>query len=404
MPKRISKVILGVGGGIAAYKSCDLLRRMQERNYDVTVVPTPSALNFVGTATWEALSGKKVTTQVWESVDEVRHVKLAAENDLILISPATADLIARIAMGRADDLLTNLVLASNAIKVLIPAMHPNMWNNAATVANIALLQERGFHVMRPATGRLTGADSGVGRLPDTSEILSYLASVIADEQDLLGKRVLVTAGGTREAIDPVRYIGNRSSGKQGYAIAQAALDRGAEVTVLSANVNLPDPVGAIVVRVESTKDLEIELERYFSSTDLLVMAAAVADARPAQVGTEKLKKDSYREISLVENPDLVAQISQQKQRQVIVGFAAETSLNVAEATRKLLAKGLDLIYLNDVSTGEIFGSDSTQGVFITNEGKEIPVSKSNKATLANQLLDLIKDKLNQPNVKALIYI
>ena len=394
MPKRISKVILGVGGGIAAYKSCDLLRRMQERNYDVTVVPTPSALNFVGTATWEALSGKKVTTQVWESVDEVRHVKLAAENELILISPATADLIARIAIGRADDLLTNLILASNAIKVLIPAMHPNMWNNAATVANIALLQERGFHVMRPATGRLTGADSGVGRLPDTSEILSYLASVIADEQDLLGKRVLVTAGGTREAIDPVRFIGNRSSGKQGYAIAQAALDRGAEVTILSANVNLPDPVGAIVVSVESTKDLEIELERYFGSTDLLVMAAAVADARPAQVGTEKLKKDSYREISLVENPDLIAQISQQKQRQLIVGFAAETSLNVAEATRKLLAKGLDLIYLNDVSTGEIFGSDSTQGVFITNEGKEIPVSKSNKATLANQLLDLIKDKLN----------
>ena len=394
MPKRISKVILGVGGGIAAYKSCDLLRRLQERNYDLTVVPTPSALNFVGTATWEALSGKKVTTQVWESVDEVRHVKLPAENDLILISPATADLIARIAMGRADDLLTNLVLASNAIKVLIPAMHPNMWNNAATVANIALLQERGFHVMRPATGRLTGADSGIGRLPETSEILSYLASVIADTQDLIGKRVLVTAGGTREPIDPVRYIGNRSSGKQGYAIAQVALDRGAEVTILSANVNLPDPVGATVVRVESAKDLEVELERHFQSTDLLVMAAAVADARPAQVGAEKLKKDSYREISLVENPDLVAQISQQKRKQIIVGFAAETSLNVAEANRKLIAKGLDLIYLNDVSTGEIFGNDSTQGVFITAEGKEIPVSKSNKATLAGQLLDLVIDKLN----------
>jgi phosphopantothenoylcysteine decarboxylase/phosphopantothenate--cysteine ligase len=394
MPKRISKVILGVGGGIAAYKSCDLLRRMQERNYDVTVVPTPSALNFVGTATWEALSGKKVTTQVWESVEEVRHVKLAAENDLILISPATADLIARIAMGRADDLLTNLVLASSAIKVLIPAMHPNMWNNAATVANIALLQERGFHVMRPATGRLTGADSGIGRLPDTSEILSYLATVIADTQDFLGKRVLVTAGGTREAIDPVRYIGNRSSGKQGYAIAQIALDRGAEVTILSANVNLPDPVGATVVRVESAQDLELELERHFQSTDLLVMAAAVADARPAQVGAEKLKKDSFREISLVENPDLVAQISQQKRKQIIVGFAAETSLNVAEANRKLTAKGLDLIYLNDVSTGEIFGSDSTQGVFITADGKEIPVGKSNKATLAGQLLDLVIDKLN----------
>ena len=394
MPKRISKVILGVGGGIAAYKSCDLLRRMQERNYDVTVVPTPSALNFVGTATWEALSGKKVTTQVWESVDEVRHVKLAAENDLILISPATADLIARIAMGRADDLLTNLVLASNAVKVLIPAMHPNMWNNSATVANIALLKERGFHVMRPSTGRLTGADSGIGRLPDTSEILSYLASVISETQDFLGKKVLVTAGGTREAIDPVRYIGNRSSGKQGYAVAQVALDRGAEVTILSSNVNLPDPVGATVVRVESAKDLEIELNRHFRNTDLLVMAAAVADARPSQVGAEKLKKDSYREISLIENPDLVAEISKQKQGQVIVGFAAETSLNVAEANRKLLAKGLDLIYLNDVSTGEIFSSDSTQGILITADGKEIPVSESNKATLAGQLLDLVVDKLN----------
>lgn len=394
MPKRISKVILGVGGGIAAYKSCDLLRRLQERNYDVTVVPTPSALNFVGTATWEALSSKKVTTQVWESVDEVRHVKLAAENELILISPATADLIARIAMGRADDLLTNLVLASTATKVLIPAMHPNMWNNPATVANIALLHERGFHVMRPATGRLTGSDSGIGRLPETSEILSYLASVISDSQDFLGKRVLVTAGGTREPIDPVRYIGNRSSGKQGYAIAQVALDRGAEVTILSANVNLPDPIGATVVRVQSTSDLEIELERHFDNTDLLVMAAAVADARPAEVGTEKLKKDSYREISLIENPDLVAQISQRKQGQVIVGFAAETSLNVAEANRKLLAKGLDLIFLNDVSTGEIFGSDTTRGVFITRDGKEIPVGKSNKATLAGQLLDLVIDKLS----------
>ena len=394
MPKRISKVILGVGGGIAAYKSCDLLRRMQERNYEVTVVPTPSALNFVGTATWEALSGKKVTTQVWESVEEVRHIKLAADNDLILISPATADLIARIAMGRADDLLTNLVLASSAIKVLIPAMHPNMWNNAATVANIALLQERGFHVMRPATGRLTGTDSGIGRLPETSEILSFLATVVGQTQDLLGKRVLVTAGGTREPIDPVRYIGNRSSGKQGYAVAQVALDRGAEVTILSANVNLPDPVGASVIKVESAKDLEVELEKYFQSTDLLVMAAAVADARPSQVGAEKLKKDSFREISLVENPDLVAQVSTQKRKQIIVGFAAETSLNVAEAKRKLIAKGLDLIYLNDVSTGEIFGSDSTQGLFITADGKEIPVSKSNKATLAGQLLDLVIDKLN----------
>ena len=394
MPNRISKVILGVGGGIAAYKSCDLLRRLQDRNYDVTVVPTPSSLNFVGSATWEALSGKKVTTQVWESVDEVRHVKLAADNELIVISPATADLIARIAMGRADDLLTNLILASSAIKILIPAMHPNMWTNPATVANVAILRERGFQIMAPATGRLTGADSGVGRLPSTDEILTYLAGVISEKQDLLGKRVLVTAGGTREAIDPVRYIGNRSSGKQGYAIAQAALDRGASVTLLSANVNLPDPVGAKVLQVESAAELRKLLAVEFATTDLLVMAAAVADARPEFVGEEKFKKDRYQEIKLIANPDLVAEVALTKQNQVIVGFAAETSLNLVEARRKLLAKGLDLIYLNDVSTGEIFGSDSTKGVFLTSDGQEISVTKASKATLSNQLLDLVVDKLN----------
>jgi phosphopantothenoylcysteine decarboxylase/phosphopantothenate--cysteine ligase len=394
MPKRISKVILGVGGGIAAYKSCDLLRRLQERNYEVTVVPTPSALNFVGTATWEALSGKKVTSQVWESVDEVRHVKLAADNELILISPATADLIARIAMGRADDLLTNLVLASNAIKVLIPAMHPNMWNNAATVANVAVLRERGFHVMVPASGRLTGNDSGIGRLPETSEILNYLATVISESQDLLGKRVLVTAGGTRESIDPVRYIGNRSSGKQGYAIAQAALDRGAQVVIISANVNLPAPAGAEVIGIESAQELSAVLEEQFIACDLLVMAAAVADARPTTTGIDKLKKDQYQQINLTENPDLVASLTKVKKGQLIVGFAAETTLNIAEANRKLLAKGLDLIYLNDVSAGDIFGSDTTQGIFITNDGNEIPVSKTSKATLANQLLDLAVSKLS----------
>ena len=394
MPKRISKVILGVGGGIAAYKTCDLLRRLQERNYDVTVVPTPSSLNFVGTATWEALSGKKVTTQVWESVDEVRHVKLAAENELILISPATADLIARIAMGRADDLLTNLILASSAVKVLIPAMHPNMWTNAATIANVATLRERGFHIMTPSVGRLTGADSGIGRLPETSEILNYLASIISAKQDLLGKRVLVTAGGTREAIDPVRYIGNRSSGKQGYAVAQAALERGAAVTILSANVSLPVPVGAQVIRIESAAELARELDVHFDKTDLLIMAAAVADARPAEIGNEKLKKNQYREIHLIENPDLVAKLAATKEQQIIVGFAAETTLNTSEANRKLLAKGLDLIYLNDVSTGEIFGSDTTQGILIDANGTQIPVNKGSKATLANQLLDLAVDKLN----------
>jgi len=394
VPNRFSKVILGVGGGIAAYKSGDLLRRLQERNFDVTVVPTPASLNFVGTATWEALSSKKVTTQVWESVDEVRHVKLAAENELILISPATADLLARIAQGRADDLLTNLVLASNAIKVLIPAMHPNMWNNPATVSNVALLKERGFHVMQPAVGRLTGIDSGVGRLPDTAEILDFVLSVIASRQDLLGKRVLITAGGTREPIDPIRFIGNRSSGKQGYAFAQAALDRGAEVTILSANVALPIPIGAKVIAVETTAELGDALNAEFDSTDILVMAAAVADARPFQVATSKLKKDAYREISLIENSDLVSGVSKGKTNQIIIGFAAETSLNNEEATRKMKAKGLDLIYLNDVSTGEIFGSELTKGIIFTSGGEAIEVGEITKATLANQLLDLASAALN----------
>jgi phosphopantothenoylcysteine decarboxylase/phosphopantothenate--cysteine ligase len=273
-------------------------------------------------------------------------------------------------------------------------MHPNMWNNPATVANVAILRDRGFHVMVPASGRLTGVDSGIGRLPETSEILSYLAGVISLTQDLQGRRVLVTAGGTREAIDPVRYIGNRSSGKQGYAIAQAALDRGAHVVILSANVVLPAPVGAEVIAVESAQDLANALAKEFASCDLLVMAAAVADARPATVGTDKLKKDQYQEIVLTQNPDLVANLAQVKKSQVIVGFAAETTLNIAEANRKLLAKGLDLIYLNDVSAGDIFGSDTTQGIFITATGNEIPVSKSSKATLANQLLDLALDKLS----------
>jgi phosphopantothenoylcysteine decarboxylase/phosphopantothenate--cysteine ligase len=394
MPKRIERVLLGVGGGIAAYKSCDLLRRLLERNYDVTVVPTPAALNFVGTATWEALSGKKVTSQVWESVEEVRHVSLAAESELIVISPATADLIARLAMGRADDLLTNVVLASDVPKLLIPAMHPNMWSNSATVANIATLKDRGFHVLQPAIGRLTGDDSGIGRLPDTDQILHFIASVISQKQDLLGKRVLITAGGTREAIDPIRYIGNHSSGKQGYAIAEAALERGAEVTILSANVNIPAPIGAIVIKVESTQQLESALTEHFPLCELLVMAAAVADARPEISASIKIKKEDLKEISLVANPDLVANVAQQRKTQKIIGFAAESSLNLTEAKRKLIAKGLDLIYLNDVSNNEIFGSETTQGIIINSNGVTTSIARTTKKTLSHKLLDSIVTALS----------
>lgn len=394
MPNRIERIVLGVGGGIAAYKSCDLLRRLIERNYDVTVVPTPASLNFVGKATWEALSGKKVTTQVWEAVEEVRHVSLAETSELILIAPTTADLIARLAMGRADDLLTNVVLASNAPKVLIPAMHSNMWLNPATMANVKELRERGFHIMEPASGRLTGPDSGIGRLPDTDQILNFLASVISLKQDLTGHTVLVTAGGTRESIDPIRYIGNRSSGRQGYAVAKVALERGASVILISANVNLPDPIGAQVIKVESTADLQNALTQYFPSSDLLVMAAAVADARPDEIEQQKIKKSDLQEISLIANPDLLTELMELKTNQVIVGFAAETSLDIEEATRKLLAKGMDLIYLNDVSMGDIFDSESTQGVLISIGVPAIKVARTNKATLANQLLDLVSSKLS----------
>ena len=398
MPKRISKVILGVGGGIAAYKSCDLLRRMQERNYDVTVVPTPSALNFVGTATWEALSGKKVTTQVWESVDEVRHVKLAAENDLIVISPATADLIARIAMGRADDLLTNLVLASNAIKVLVPAMHPEMWLSAANQMNISTLKKRGVLVIEPDEGRMTGEDFGVGRYPEVSRIISEISAFANITSDLLGKKVLVTAGGTREAIDPVRFIANHSTGKQGYAIAKAARNRGAEVVLIAANSNLEELKGVKTFHVSSAQQMQDQLAVQFPTCEILLMAAAVADAKPSAPSLEKIKKADYQSITLEANPDLLANLSKiKKPKQVLVAFAAETSkidkATIDIAISKMTSKGADMIYLNDVSGGAIFGSSETSGLLIDNNGEIVEVNNKSKDTLADLLLDRALNKL-----------
>ena len=277
------EVILGVGGGIAAYKSCDLLRRLQDQGFGVTVIPTPSSLNFVGSATWEALSGRPVTTTVWEKVDEVRHVSLGSTGDFIIIAPATADLIARIAQGRADDLLTNTVLASSAPKLIVPAMHPAMWANPATIANVALLRERGFFVMDPDHGRLTGKDVGVGRFPETSRILAEFNAIANPVHDLLGRKVLVTAGGTREPLDPIRFIGNRSSGKQGYALARAASRRGADVTLILANSDLPDPSGIRCIRVSTAEEMFSHVETEFDQCDVLVMSAAVADAKPSQV-------------------------------------------------------------------------------------------------------------------------
>ncbi len=389
---RAREVILGVGGGIAAYKSCDLLRRLQDRGYSVTVVPTPSSLNFVGSATWEALSGKPVTTQVWERVDEVRHISLAKTASSIIIAPATADLIARISAGRADDLLTNLVLAVDVPILIVPAMHPQMWLDPATQANVATLRSRGFYVMEPEVGRLTGNDVGPGRFPETSAIIENFEKTIEAKKDLLDRRVLVTAGGTREAIDPVRYIGNRSSGRQGAAVASAARDRGAQVTLIMANSQLSaeesrNLEGVNVIPVETALEMHKHLENEFPKSDILVMSAAVADARPLQVSSGKIKKGDLQRIDLTQNPDLLKSIAAIRKHQIVIAFAAETSLDIELAKAKLEAKGANILYLNDVSGGAIFGSASTQGVIITSNGAQIQVPNSSKESLADLLLD-----------------
>ncbi len=385
------EVILGVGGGIAAYKSCDLLRRLQDQGFGVTVIPTPASLNFVGSATWEALSGRPVTTSVWEKVDEVRHVSLGSSSDFILVAPATADLIARIAHGRADDLLTNTILASSAPKLIVPAMHPAMWSNPATVANVQILRDRGFFVMEPDHGRLTGKDVGVGRFPETSRILAEFNSIANPVHDLIGRKVLVTAGGTREPLDPIRFIGNRSSGKQGYALARAAARRGADVTLILANSELPDPSGVSCIRVSTAQEMFEKVDQAFDGCDLLVMSAAVADAKPLHVSQSKIKKGALTSIELAANPDIVSTVSSRKKNQVVIAFAAETSLDIEEGKRKLLSKSADILFLNDVAGSEIFGSDQNQGVILISDKaqsvQEINVDRTDKDTLADLLLD-----------------
>jgi phosphopantothenoylcysteine decarboxylase / phosphopantothenate---cysteine ligase len=391
------EVVLGVGGGIAAYKSCDLLRRLQDAGFGVTVIPTPSSLHFVGKATWEALSGRAVTTTVWERVDEVRHVHLAKASEFNIIAPATADLIARIAQGRADDLLTNTVLASTAPTLIVPAMHPAMWANKATQSNVALLRDRGYVVMEPDHGRLTGSDVGVGRFPETSRILSTFKEMTDKSSDLSGVKVLVTAGGTREMIDPIRFIGNNSSGRQGFAIAKAAMKRGAEVTLVLANSSLPDLPGVTTVRVTSADQMYTEVKSRFASCDVIAMSAAVADAKPSHFSDSKIKKGSLSSIELTANKDIIATVAQDKKKQIVIAFAAETSLDIEEAERKLLAKSADILYLNDVSSSEIFGSDQTQGVILTSRVSQtidrVMVQRISKDTLADLLLDQALSKL-----------
>ena len=392
------EIVLGVGGGIAAYKACDVLRRLQDLDFSVTVVPTPSSLNFVGSATWEALSGKAVTTQVWENVEEVKHVSLADTAEAIIIAPVTADLLARLAQGRADDLLTNVISASKAPKFLVPAMHPQMWLNETTQENVRVLKSRGFAVMQPDTGRLTGDDSGVGRFPETSEIISNFLEHIGSVQDLKGKKFLISAGGTREGIDPVRYIGNRSSGKQGAAVAAEARNRGASVTLVLANSNLADIAGIECIRVETAQEMHSALKERMSDCDVLVMTAAVADAKPAHLAADKIKKSDFNSIELVSNADILADLSSQaKDSQVIVGFAAETTRIEEYGLQKLKSKKLDFIYVNDVSEGAIFSSDSSEGYLLSADGQSTHIAQTSKAKVARVILDNVVSRLSYAN-------
>jgi phosphopantothenoylcysteine decarboxylase/phosphopantothenate--cysteine ligase len=392
------KLLLGVAGGISAYKSCDLLRRLQDEGFIVDVVPTAASLNFVGKATWEALSGRNVVTDLWSDVTNVPHISLAKESDLIVIAPATADLLAKLASGRADDLLTNIVLASTSPKILVPAMHPEMWSNAATVENVKVLKERGFFVVEPDEGRMTGSDFGVGRYPDTVKIIEAINKTVNQSADLSGKRILITAGGTREPIDPIRFIGNRSSGKQGFALAMAAASRGAQVHLVTANTDLPIIEGITTTAVETAEQMAAVLAVEFPHCDALIMSAAVADAKVLNYSDIKIKKESLSTVELDKNPDILKSLSQSKKiGQVIVGFAAETSSNELALEQsgfaKLDSKSLDIIYVNNVSGGAIFGSDKTEGLIIDNQKNVIKVPEISKDTLSDILLDQLVSKL-----------
>lgn len=389
------EVVLGVSAGIAAYKSCELLRRLQDAGFLVTVVPTQASLNFVGKATWEALSGRPVATSVWENADSVSHVALADSCDLIVVAPATADVIARIAQGRADDLLTTTVLASSSPKVIVPAMHPHMWLNPATQDNVTTLRARGFLVLEPDVGRLTGKDSGIGRFPETATILDAIQTISKTKPTLQGRKIVVSAGGTREAIDPVRFIGNRSSGRQGLAIAYEALRAGADVTVVSAATDPYHLEGAQVIHVESADDMQRAIEAEFVDADALVMAAAVADFRVETSAISKLKKESFSNLNLIRNDDIVASVGMKKRsNQVVVAFAAETSTQLEElGEKKLRAKNADFLYINDVSGGAVFGEEMSSGLLLSMDGAPRIFSNVSKYEVAQGIVEAISHRL-----------
>ena len=398
------EILLGVGGGIAAYKSCDLLRRLQDFGNQVSVLPTENSLNFVGKVTWEALSGREVFTDLWEKNMGVTHIELAKRSELIIVGPATADLIAKIATGRADDLLTTTILASKAPLLLIPAMHPEMYLNQATQENLEIIRSRGIHVMEPAVGKLTGGDSGIGRYPETSEIIKFIDEVFGGKftksdtagSKLSGKRVVVTAGGTREPIDAVRYIGNRSSGRQGLSIAYEARRRGADVLLVigeSEEFKLP---GVSIKRADSASEMLSYLMEEVPVSDCLVMSAAVADARPSQYSKEKIEKGNFLQIQLEQNPDILKKLSgNKKTNQIFVGFAAETNEDYLQrGMKKLHEKGVDLLYVTDVSGGKVFGELQTTGSLLSKTGQRWDFKDVSKMDVASKICDQIEEQIS----------
>src|SRR5512135_2653804 len=402
MPAEGSRVVLGVAGGIAAYKAVEVLRQLTETGHEVRVVPTEGALRFVGEATWAALSGAPVATDVWTGAEEVPHVRLGRRADLVLVVPATADLLARAAAGRADDLLTATLLTARCPVVYAPAMHTEMWEHPATRANVRLLRARGAVVVEPATGRLTGADCGPGRLPEPEEIALVARAVLARgadglRPDLAGRRVVVSAGGTREHLDPVRFLGNRSSGRQGYALARAAVARGAEVVLVSANVALPDVAGAKIARVVSAADLREAVHAERGSADAVVMAAAVADFRPAVRQPYKIKKVDAGEpdpVALTRTADVLAELGASRPRaQVLVGFAAETDDVLRNGRDKLRRKGCDLLVVNEVGEGRGFEVPDNAAVVLRADGSRTRIPTTGKDVLAHRVWDLVVGRL-----------
>jgi len=410
------RVVLGVSGGIAAYKACSLLRLFTEHGHDVTVVPTAAALEFVGAPTWAALSGKPVSTEVWTSVHEVPHVRIGQSADLVVVAPATADLLAKAAHGLADDLLTNTLLTTRCPVAFAPATHTEMWEHPATQANVATLRSRGAHVIDPAVGRLTGKDTGAGRLPEPEVLYAACLAIVeggapapaeAPTRDLEGRRVVVSAGGTREPLDPVRYLGNRSSGKQGVAIARAASERGAKVTLVAATMTVPVPEGIDVVPVETTLELQRAVEEAADGADVVVMAAAPADFRPAAVSESKIKKsdpDGGLTVELVENPDIVralvtARDARGGRMPLVVSFAAETGdaqgSVMDHARAKFARKGSDLQVVNQVGTDLTFGKDETTVHLMLRGSDEVTtVGPASKDAVADALWDTISPLLD----------